>query len=220
MQRAVEAVREAEGAVGVLVNNAGYSQSGAVESVPLDAVRRQFETNVFGLIRMCQLVLPGMRAQHWGKIVNLGSVGGKLTFPGGGIYHATKYSIEAISDALRFEVRGFGVDVILVEPGLITTQFGQTAAASVGQIGDSGPYAKFNRDVAKLTEGAYRGPLRFLGGGPEVVADTIAGALKADRPKPRYAVTPSAHIMINQRRLSPDRLWDLIMRTQFPTPQE
>ncbi len=219
MRRAVETVCEAEGAVGVLVNNAGYSQSGAVETVPPDAVRRQFETNVFGLIRMCQLSLPGMRAQHWGKIVNLGSMGGRLTFPGGGMYHATKYAIEAISDALRFEVRGFGVDVILIEPGLITTNFGQTAAASVGQAGESGPYAKFNRHVAKATEGVYQGPLRFLGGGPEAVADTIAGALQADRPKPRYPVTPSAHLMINQRRLSPDRLWDLIMRTQFPTPQ-
>jgi NAD(P)-dependent dehydrogenase (short-subunit alcohol dehydrogenase family) len=220
MRRAVETVCQAEGAVGVLVNNAGYSQSGAVESVPLDAVRREFETNVFGLIRMCQLALPGMRAQHWGKIVNLGSMGGRLTFPGGGIYHATKYAIEAISDALRFEVRGFGVDVILIEPGLITTDFGQTAAASVDQSGESGPYAKFNRHVAKVTEGIYQGPARFLGGGPEAVADTIAGALKADRPKARYAVTPSAHLMINQRRLSPDRLWDLVMRTQFPTPRE
>jgi NAD(P)-dependent dehydrogenase (short-subunit alcohol dehydrogenase family) len=219
MQRAVDTITKAQGAVGVLVNNAGYSQSGAVETVPLDAVRRQFETNVFGLLRMCQLVLPGMRAQHWGKIVNMGSMGGRLTFPGGGVYHATKYAIEAISDALRFEVRGFGVDVILVEPGLIMTEFAQTAAASVDQSGESGPYAKFNRRVAKLTEGAYRGPLRFLGAGPEAVAGTIAGALKAGRPKPRYPVTPSAHLMINQRRFTPDQLWDLIMRTQYPTPQ-
>jgi NAD(P)-dependent dehydrogenase (short-subunit alcohol dehydrogenase family) len=219
MQRAVKTVSEAEGAVGVLVNNAGYSQSGAVETVPLDAVRRQFETNVFGLIRMCQLVLPGMRAQHGGKIVNIGSMGGRLTFPGGGVYHATKYAIEAISDALRFEVRGFGVDVILVEPGLITTEFGRTAAASVGQTGESGPYAKFNRRVAKLTEGVYRGPLKVFGGGPESVAGTIAGALKADRPKARYPVTPSAHLMINQRRFTPDQVWDRIMRMQFPTPQ-
>jgi NAD(P)-dependent dehydrogenase (short-subunit alcohol dehydrogenase family) len=219
MQRTVETVREAEGAVGVLVNNAGYSQSGAVETVPLEAVRRQFETNVFGLIRMSQLVLPGMRAQLWGKIVNVGSMGGRLTFPGGGVYHATKYAIEAISDALRFEVRGFGVDVILVEPGLITTEFARTAAESLGQTGESGPYAKFNHHVAKVTESAYRGPLKFLGGGPETVAGTIAGALKKDRPKPRYAVTPSAHLMINQRRFTPDQLWDLIMRTQYPTPQ-
>jgi NAD(P)-dependent dehydrogenase (short-subunit alcohol dehydrogenase family) len=219
MKRAVETVSEADGAVGVLVNNAGYSQSGAVETVPPDAVRRQFETNVFGLIRMCQLVLPGMRTQHWGKIVNMGSMGGRVTFPGGGVYHATKYAIEAISDALRFEVRGFGVDVILVEPGLITTEFGQTAAASVDQSPESGPYAGFNRRVANLTEGAYRGPLRFLGGGPESVAATIAGALKADRPKPRYPVTPIARLMINQRRFTPDQLWDLILRTQYPTPQ-
>src|SRR5581483_4098653 len=132
MAAAVETVETAEGAVGVLVNNAGYSQSGAVESVSLEQVRRQFETNVFGLIRMCQLVLPGMRAQGWGRIVNLSSMGGRLTFPGGGCYHATKYAVEAISDALRFEVRGFGVEVIIVEPGLIVTNFGDTAAASVG----------------------------------------------------------------------------------------
>src|SRR5215212_7492856 len=123
MQAAVRTVEEAEGAVGVLVNNAGYSQSGAVESVPMDDVRRQFETNVFGLVRMCQLVLPGMRAQGWGRIVNLSSMGGRFTFPGGGYYHATKHAVEAISDALRFEVRGFGIDVVIVEPGLIRTGF-------------------------------------------------------------------------------------------------
>ncbi len=219
MGAAVQAVSDAEGAVGVLINNAGYSQSGAVESVPLDQVRRQFETNVFGLLRMCQLVLPGMREQRWGKIVNIGSMGGKLTFPGGGIYHATKYSVEALSDAMRFEVRGFGVDVILVEPGLIVTSFGETAAASVESGADDGPYEHFNRHVAKLTESAYRGPMVKLGGGPDAVAKTIAKALKAGRPRPRYPVTPSAHLMINQRRFIPDQLWDLIMRSQFPTPR-
>src|SRR2546421_7424575 len=185
MQQAVAAVEEAEGAVGVLVNNAGYSQSGAVESVPLDEVRRQFETNVFGLTRMCQLVLPGMREQRWGKIVNISSMGGRLTFPGGGLYHATKYSVEAISDALRFEVRGFGVDVVLVEPGLIITNFGEVASASVDEATDGGPYAEFNRKVAKLTENAYKGPMSKLGGGPDAVAKAIAGALKARRPKAR-----------------------------------
>jgi NAD(P)-dependent dehydrogenase (short-subunit alcohol dehydrogenase family) len=219
MQDAVRTVAEADGAVGVLINNAGYSQSGAVETVPLDAVRRQFETNVFGLIRMCQLVLPGMREQHWGRIFNISSMGGKLTFPGGGVYHATKYAVEALSDALRFEVHGFGVSVILIEPGLITTEFAQTAAASVGEAGGGGPYATFNSSVAKITESAYRGPLSRLGGGPEAVADTIAGALRASRPKPRYPVTLSAHLMINQRRFLPDQLWDLAMRTQYPTPK-
>ncbi len=220
MQHAVEHVSEREGAVGVLINNAGYSQSGAVETVPIDAARRQFETNVFGLLRMNQLVLPGMRDQHWGKIVNMGSMGGKLTFPGGGLYHASKYAIEAISDALRFEVRGFGVHVILIEPGLITTEFAGTAAASVDQAAPSDPYASFNRRVANLTEAAYRGPLRLLGAGPDAVAGTIASAIKSDHPKPRYPVTLSAHLMINQRRFMPDQLWDLMMRTQYPTPRE
>jgi NAD(P)-dependent dehydrogenase (short-subunit alcohol dehydrogenase family) len=217
MTAAVEAVLQAEGAVGVLVNNAGYSQSGAVESVPLDQVRRQFETNVFGLLRMCQLVLPGMREQHWGRIVNLSSMGGRVVVPGGGIYHATKYAVEALSDALRFEVRGFGVEVIIIEPGLIVTNFGETAAGSVEA--EDGPYGEFNRKVAELTEGAYHGPMAKLGGGPETVAKTIAAALAAEHPKARYPVTASAHLMINQRRLMPDRLWDLAMRTQFPTPK-
>jgi NADP-dependent 3-hydroxy acid dehydrogenase YdfG len=219
MKAAVDAVTEAEGAVGVLINNAGYSQSGAVEAVPLDDVRRQFETNVFGLIRMCQLVLPGMREQHWGKIVNLGSMGGRLTFPGGGLYHATKYSVEALSDAMRFEVRGFGVDVILIEPGLIVTNFGEVASGSVKAASEEGAYGDFNRKVAKLTENAYKGPMAKLGSGPEAVAKAIAGALEAGRPKARYPVTASAHLMINQRRFMPDRMWDMMMRTQFPTPK-
>ncbi len=219
MSAAVDAVVAAEGAVGVLVNNAGYSQSGAVEAVPIEQIRRQFETNVFGLIRMCQLALPGMREQRWGKIVNLSSMGGRLTFPGGGVYHATKYAVEAISDALRFEVRGFGVDVILIEPGLIVTNFGEVASASVGESAAGGAYADFNRRVAQLTEDAYKGPMSKLGAGPEAVANTIADALRSDRPRTRYPVTPSAHLMINQRRLTPDRVWDLMMRTQFPTPK-
>src|SRR6476620_6227057 len=133
MTAAVKAVEAAEGAVGVLVNNAGYSQSGAVESIPMDAVRKQFETNVFGLVRMCQLVLPGMRAQQWGRIVNLSSMGGRLVFPGGGYYHATKFAVEALSDALRYEVKGFGIGVTLIEPGLIKTEFGNAAVGTLAE---------------------------------------------------------------------------------------
>jgi short-subunit dehydrogenase len=146
-------------------------------------------------------------------------MGGRLTFPGGGLYHASKYAVEAISDALRFEVRGFGVDVILIEPGLIVTRFGETAAGSVAQgSGTGGPYADFNDRVAKLTEGAYTGPMAKLGGPPERVADVIVKALNAKKPRARYPVTASAHLMINQRRLMPDRAWDMAMRSQFPTP--
>ncbi len=218
MQQAVQTVTDHEGAVGVLINNAGYSQSGAVETISPEDVRRQFETNVFGLIRMSQLVLPGMRAQRWGKIVNIGSMGGRLTFPGGGLYHATKYAVEAISDAMRFEVRGFGVDVILIEPGLIVTRFGEAAHASVATSHD-GPYADFNRHVGQTTENVYKGPMAKLGGPPEKVAETIAKALASKKPRARYPVTPSAHLAITQRRLLPDAAWDRIMRAQFPTPE-
>jgi NAD(P)-dependent dehydrogenase (short-subunit alcohol dehydrogenase family) len=221
MQAAVEEVERAEGAIGVLINNAGYSQSGAIETVPLQAVRRQFETNVFGLVRLTQLALPKMRAQGWGRIVNVGSMGGRLTFPGGGHYHATKHALEAISDALRFELRGFGVDVILLEPGLITTDFGEAASASMTELESRGedPYAKFNATVGAVTVGAYDGPLKALGGSPDRVAKTIERALKRRRPPARISITPSAKLTIGMRRLMPDRLWDATMRAQFPQPQ-
>jgi len=220
MQAAVSAVEEAEGAVGVLINNAGYSQSGAIESVGMDAVRAQFETNVFGLVRMCQLVLPGMRRQGWGKIVNLSSMGGRFTFPGGGYYHATKHAVEALSDALRFEVGGFGVDVIIIEPGLIRTEFSETAAGGIDeQARDDGPYGEFNAAVARSTTSAYeKGPLAKLGGPPEAVAEVIAKALAASRPRARYTVTPSARLLLTQRAIMPDRAWDAMLRAQFKQP--
>jgi short-subunit dehydrogenase len=185
----------------------------------MDSVRRQFETNVFGLLRLSQLVLPGMRRAGGGRIVNIGSMGGKLTFPGGGVYHATKYAVEALSDALRFEVQGFGVRVVLIEPGLIRTEFANTAVASVHDDSDPGVYGKFNRTVRSSTSGVYEGALGRLGGGPETVADAIHKALTAKRPRARYSVTPSAKLALLQRRLTPDALWDLAMRSQFPVPR-
>ncbi|HSF02558.1 MAG TPA: oxidoreductase [Solirubrobacterales bacterium] len=221
MRAAVAEVEEAEGAVGALVNNAGYSQSGAVETLPLDRLRAQFETNVFGLVRMCQLVLPGMRRQGAGRIVNVSSMGGRLTFPGGGAYHGTKHAVEALSDALRFEVRGFGVHVVLIEPGLIKTRFGETAAGSIdAAAGESDdPYGEFNAAVGAATAEVYEGPLARLGGGPETVARAIERAITSRRPKTRYKVTPSARLALAQRRLLTDRAWDAFMRTQFPTPR-
>jgi NAD(P)-dependent dehydrogenase (short-subunit alcohol dehydrogenase family) len=221
MRAAVAAVEDAEGAVGVLVNNAGYSQSGAVETVPLEAARRQFETNVFGLARLTQLVLPRMRAQRWGKIVNLSSMGGRLTFPGGGWYHATKHAVEALSDALRFEVQGFGVDVIVIEPGLIVTEFGEAAASAVADVSSSveeGDYAGFNAAVGALTKGAYEGPMRRLGGGPDKVAAAIEQAIERRRAPTRVTVTPSAKLMLGTRKMLSDRAWDASMRRQFPQP--
>jgi NAD(P)-dependent dehydrogenase (short-subunit alcohol dehydrogenase family) len=222
MSAAVAAVEAEHGAVGALVNNAGYSLSGAVETLLMDEIRREFETNVFGLVRMCQLVLPGMRRAGRGRIVNLSSMGGKLTFPGGGAYHASKYAVEAFSDALRFEVAGFGIRVVIVEPGLILTRFGETAAGTVAADGgegeDEGPYGVFNAKVGATTLAAYEGPMARLGAGPEAVARVIERAITSGRPRPRYKVTASARVLIAQRRLVSDRTWDAIMRTQFPRP--
>jgi NAD(P)-dependent dehydrogenase (short-subunit alcohol dehydrogenase family) len=232
MRAAVDTVEQTEGAVGVLINNAGYSQSGAIETVPLEAVRRQFETNVFGLVALTQMVLPKMRDQRWGKIVNLGSMGGLLTFPGGGHYHATKHALEAISDALRFELRGFGIDVVLLEPGLITTEFGTAATASMSAMNASsangqdvhtgaadGPYARFNAAVGTVTKGAYEGPMRLLGAGPDRVAKVIERAITRRRPPARITITPSAKLTIAMRRLVSDRAWDAAMGLQFPRPE-
>lgn len=218
---AVEAIVEAEGAVGVLVNNAGYSQSGAVESVPDERVRAQFETNVFAPLALCRLVLPGMREQGWGKIVNVSSMGGRFTFPGGGLYHASKHALEAASDALRFEVRGFGVDVILVEPGLIRTGFSEVIARDLGDATSvDGPYAEFNRAVSEASVRTYeRGLLARLGGPPEAVAERIEQALQARRPKARYTVTASARVLLTLRALLPDSGWDRMLRSSFPTPR-
>jgi NAD(P)-dependent dehydrogenase (short-subunit alcohol dehydrogenase family) len=218
MRAAVAQVEEAEGAVGALVNNAGYSQSGAVETLPMDSLRAQFETNVFGLVRMCQLVLPAMRRQRSGRIVNVSSMGGRLVFPGGGAYHATKFAVEAISDALRFEVRGFGVDVVLVEPGLIKTEFADTLVGKMGDV-DDGDYAAFNTAVAKRTAGVYEGPLARLGAGPEAVARVIEKAISRRRPRTRYPVTASARVMLAQRAVMPDRAWDAMVGTTFPQPR-
>ena len=222
MSAAVTAVEQAEGAVGVLINNAGYSQSGAIETVPMDSVRRQFETNVFGVVRMTQLVLPKMRAQGWGKIVNVGSMGGRLTFPGGGHYHATKYALEALSDALRFELRGFGIDVVLLEPGLITTEFGEAATASMSDVASDSsddPYAHFNATVGSVTKGAYEGPMRHLGAGPDRVAKVIERAIASSRPPARVKITASAKLTIALRKVMSDRAWDAAMRRQFPAPK-
>ncbi len=222
MTSAVAAIEAEHGAVGVLINNAGYSQSGAIESVGIDEVRRQFETNVFGLVRLTQLVLPAMRAQQFGKVVNVSSMGANFTFPGGGFYHATKYALEAISDALRFEVKAFGIDVVVIQPGIIRTGFGDAAVASIDEgagAADDGPYDAFNAQVAEATHDVYeKGPMAKLGGGPDDVAKTIERAITTKRPKIRYRVTPSAHMLVAQRAVMTDGMWDAFLRTQFQQP--
>lgn len=216
---AISAVEAAAGPLAALVNNAGYSQSGPLEEIPLDALRRQFETNVIGLVRLCQLALPGMRRAGRGRIINVGSMGGKLTFPGGGAYHATKYCLEALSDALRFEVGGMGVEVTLIQPGFIRTGFSETAVGHA-QASPDGPYADFRAAVIRNTINAYtKGVLAKLGGESDDVARVIERALTAPRPRARYRVSASATLLMTMRALLPDRLWDRFLEGSYPRPR-
>ena len=164
-QSRVAAVRRVEaehGAVGVLVNNAGHGGGGPVEEVPLSLVREVFETNVFGLVRMCQLVLPGMRARRSGMIVNLGSAAGLVTPPTGCPYAMTKYAVESLCDALRPEVAPFGVRVVLIEPGAVRTRFLANSELHKPGGDGNGPYAAYKANVDKMTARAHRDGARAV----------------------------------------------------------
>ncbi|MCZ7438889.1 oxidoreductase [Micromonospora sp. WMMC241] len=214
MRAAVEVVEAAHGQVDVLINNAGYGEYGPIEETPMQRVRAQFETNVFGLARLTQLVLPGMRRAGRGRIVNVSSMGGRLVFPGGGYYHASKYAVEAVSDALRQETRPFGIDVAVIEPGLIRTGFGAVAASSLGAGADpAGPYHRMVAAVDAAMAKSYRS--RLLAAPPEAVARTIERAVVARRPRTRYLVTAAAWAMVHTRRLFGARLFDAVNRLQF-----
>ena len=210
MARAVDTIVSEHGRVGALVNNAGYGEYGAVEDVSIDRVRKQFETNVFGLARMCQLVLPSMREAGRGRIINIGSMGGRMTFPYGGYYHATKHAVEAISDALRFEVAPFGVQVVLFEPGLIATEFGETVSHTLNDTtDDASPYAEGAASMNRVIGDMYANKL--LAVGPGAVAKVIERAITTRRPHARYVVPVMTRGLIGARQLMPSKAWDAAM---------
>ena len=214
MSAAVAEVEDAYGSVGTLVNNAGYGEYGAVEEVDMDKVRAMFETNVFGLARMCQLVLPGMRRAGQGRIINIGSMGGRFTFPMGGYYHATKYAVEALTDALRMEVKPFGVDVALVEPGVTRSSFVEKTTESDGMAGEpDSPYSAVRASVSRSNNDAYTN--RMMSASAESVAQVVVSAVAADRPRTRYLLTPAAKVMATTRAIAGDRVWDGLMARQF-----
>jgi short-subunit dehydrogenase len=234
MTQAVAAIEDNEGWVGVLINNAGYGLYGPVEQQPMTEIRRQFETNVFGPIRLIQLVLPGMRGRGRGRILNVSSMGGRATLPGGAFYHASKYAVEAISDALRMEVAQFGIDVILIEPGPVNTPWNDVAASSLstavpgagdegrGAAGDRGaggdPYAAYKAAVAASFVTAHHGPLARLGSTAEDVATVITHAVTAQRPRTRYLINPVAKSVVTLNRLLPGRAYDAVLRRQYKLP--
>ena len=212
MSAVVNRILEETGRIDVLVNNAGYGSYGAIEDVPIDEARRQFEVNVFGLARLTQLVSPHMRTRGSGTIINISSIGGRLTTPLGGWYHATKYAVEALSDALRMELRPFGIDVVVVEPGGIRTEWASIAADHLEATAEGSTYAAQIRAVA----GAMRSESNARRySPPEVIARTVGKIVTARRPRTRYAVGFMARPLIAARRFLPDRAFDQLIGAAF-----
>ncbi|SMF44632.1 oxidoreductase [Pseudogulbenkiania subflava] len=209
MQAGIQEIVSRSGRIDVLVNNAGYGSYGAVEDVSLDEARAQFDVNVFGAVRLIQLALPHMRAQRSGTIVNITSMGGKIHTPLGAWYHGTKFALEAISDCLRMEVQPFGIDVVVIEPGGIKTEWAGIAADKLLDVSGSTSYASQARAMAESMIGDAS---RKRQSPPELIADTITKAVTARRPKTRYAVGFGAKPMILLRRLLSDRAFDRFMR--------
>lgn len=205
---AVNTIKNEAGRIDVLVNNAGYGSYGALEDVPLDEGRRQFEVNVFGLARLCQLALPMMRAQKSGKIVNVTSIGGKIWEPLGAWYHATKFAVEGLSDCLRVEAAPFGVDVIVIEPGAIRTEWAGIARDGLLQVSGGSAYAELAKRHARMLATA---DTSSLASPPEVVARTIVRAVTARRPKTRYATGGGARTILFLRKILPDRMFDRLI---------
>jgi NAD(P)-dependent dehydrogenase (short-subunit alcohol dehydrogenase family) len=217
MVAGVERIVAEQGRVDVLVNNAGYGSYGAVEDVPLDEARRQFEVNLFGLARLVQLVTPHMRAQavdnkDGGRIINISSIGAVIYEPFGAWYHATKWAVDGFSDSLRVELRPFGIDVVIVHPAGIVTEWNQIARTSLVEQSKDGVYAASAVKAAKAMESVDN---PRLSSGPDVVARTIVKAATARRPKSRYATGKGASTVMTARRALPDRAFDAIMTRMY-----
>ncbi|WP_328989360.1 oxidoreductase [Kribbella sp. NBC_01245] len=216
-QAGVARILAEAGRIDVLVNNAGYGSYGAVEDVPLDEARAQFEVNVFGAARLMQLVLPAMRAQRSGKIVNVSSMGGKIHTPLGGWYHSSKFALEGLSDCVRVEVAPFGIDVVVVEPGAIETEWGGIAAGQLTKASGDGAYAAQAEAMAAAMTVERTGLMRPSA--PTVIGDTIRTAVSANRPRTRYASGAGAKPLLLMRRVLSDRLFDRLISRATGAPR-
>lgn len=209
MQAGVDAVIQAEGRIDVLVNNAGYGYFGSVENVTMEEARRQLEVNVFGLARLCQLVLPVMRKQGAGRIINTSSIAGKIVLPFGGWYNVSKFSVEALSDALRMEVKPFGIDVVLIEPGGIKTDWGLIAAHHLKESTAGTPYETDGSRFADIMHFGYSSKLLSS---PHIITRVIFRAIDSRRPRARYRTGRASHLLVFLHNLLPTRCWDTVMR--------
>ncbi|WP_433260105.1 oxidoreductase [Actinosynnema sp. CS-041913] len=213
VERAVDTVVGEQQRIDVLVNNAGIGLHGAIEDVPLAQARHQFEVNVFAPARLVQLVLPHLRAQGSGTIVNVSSIGGEIALPLGAWYYASKHALEAYSDTLRQEVKAFGVDVVLIQPGIIKTEFESGTARELREISGRGAYRRVAEAMARRAETELGGDSKASD--PVVVAKAIREAVESTRAKPRYAVGHLARTILLLNRLLPDRAFDRMVTRPF-----
>jgi len=209
MTAAVNTIMHEAGRIDVLINNAGYGSYGALEDVPPEEARRQFDVNIFGLARLTQLVLPAMRAQRSGRIINISSIGGTFGEAYGSWYHATKFAVEGLSDSLRMELHPFGIDVVIIQPGATHSEWGKIAHDSLLKYSGDGPYRETAASHAKMMEIGHAGSIPAH---PSVVAKTIVQAVQARRPKTRYATGGFAGTMLFMRRVLSDRAFDATFR--------
>jgi NAD(P)-dependent dehydrogenase (short-subunit alcohol dehydrogenase family) len=217
MSSTLDAVQTAFGSVDVLVNNAGYGAYGPVEQLSSQLIVRQFETNVFGLIRLSQHVLPMMRRQGYGRIINVSSIAGRLSLPMGGAYHASKHAVEAFSDALRYEIKPYGVAVSLVEPGPVKTSWATTAASSIviHDETEDDPYAELKSSTTRALVGMTQGFNAHFSSTPQSIARVILRAANSSRPRSRYRVGLLTNVVLALRWLLPDRIFDLVISRTF-----
>lgn len=211
IRNVVTEISEKYGGVDVLVNNAGFGCYGAVEDTDIDDARYQFEVNLFGLARLTQLLLPQMREKGAGKIINISSMGGIIYTLLGAWYHASKHALEGWSDCLRLELAGFGIDVVIIEPGIIETDFGDVLVDPMLERSGAGPYANLAQRAARATRSSYE---KGNGSPPSVVAGVVSSAARARKPKTRYVVGKFAWPLIVMRKWLGDRIFDRVLMSQ------
>ena len=207
----VNQIFQEEGSIDILVNNAGFGLEGAIEDIPMDDARYQLEVNVFGAMRLAQLVLPKMRENRYGKIVNISSVGGKIAFPLGGWYHASKFALEALSDSMRNEIKEFGIDVIVIEPGATRSEWGNVATDILMKVSGHTAY----KDLATKTHNVFTRLSKDVAE-PVVIAKLVKSGIEAKSPKTRYTTSQMASsLLLFLKRILSDRQMDKLIMSQL-----
>jgi len=210
MTQGIQEIMDAEKRIDILVNNAGYGSFGSVEDVPLSEAKYQFEVNVFGLARLTQLVLPYMREQKSGKIINIASVAGKISEPLGAWYHASKFAVEGLSDCLRMELKQFGIEVVVIQPGPIKTEWDGIAEDNLAKVSGNTAYGEMAKSHIKMFKSFYK-----RGSEPIVIANIIVKAIHAKNPKTRYTAGSGAKLILFARKIFSDKIFDKMILSQM-----